>query len=352
MARQFLIGELGGTTSTSTGVLADTALDIQVLSANSETGPVSYAYGDASPDAFRIVQGTTAGRNVYSSWMNPKNVIVYDGTPAAVAVHSEVDIVIAGGTAATATGGSLQGMQLELKFVNKGGLTEEFFNLSVQIGLDAATAAQDKIAAAYDAAIKPDWLANTCATDAAAGGSLGQFTGSRPAGSSALTAPNTSTVTFYGNVPGSTLTSSGNQYTGDAAQISLIVTSQNDIATQTYTPAIIVTGENGAGTYYTAKSFEDKIMGNMYGYYNRRNLPSTPDNGAVDSAAGALYDVVTIVGTKDGSTASGQIHGVDNLDEIFIAGKAGVATWSDTANTSIIAKLDAIIPLPMLFGNI
>ena len=351
MARQFLIGELGGTTSTSTGVLADTALDIQVLSANSETGPVSYAFNDPSPDMFRIVQGTTVGRNVYSSWINPKNVLVYDGTAAAAAVHSEVDLVIAG-TAALATGGSLTNMQVELKFVKKGGVVEEFFNLQVQIGLDANTVAQDKIAVAYDAAIKPDWLANTCATDAAANGSLGQFTGSRPSGSSALTAPATGTVTFYGNVPGSTLTSSGNEYTGDAAQISLIVTSQNDIITQTYTPAIIAVGQNGAGTYYTAKSFEDKIMGNMYGYYNRRNLPSTPDNGAVDSAAGALYDVVTIVASKDGSSASGQIHGVDNLSEIFIAGKAAVGTWSDTANTSVVAKLDAIIPMAGLFGNI
>ena len=94
------------------------------------------------------------------------------------------------------------------------------------------------------------------------------------------------------------------------------------------------------------------MKGIMYGYYNRRDLPNTPDNGAVDSAAGGIYDTVTIVATKDGSSASGQIHGVDNLDEIFIVGLAGIATWSETANTSFVAKLDAIIPLTGLYGSI
>tara|TARA_R100001082_G_C4359944_1_gene158810 strand:+ start:89 stop:1156 length:1068 start_codon:yes stop_codon:yes gene_type:complete len=355
MARQFLIGELGGATSTSTGLLADTALDIQVLSTASETGPVSYAYGDPIPDMFRIVQGTGTGSpNVYSNWINPRNVIVYDGTPAEVAVHHEADIDIAT-TAALASGGSATNMTLELKFVNKSSNeANEFWNLSVDIAVgDTNTAQQDKIAVAYDNATKPDWLVNTCATDAAAGGSLGQLTGSRPAGSTALTAPPTDRVTFYGNVPGSTLTSSGNTYEGDAAKIQLILTSQNDIGDTVYTIVNdVVNGQNGAGTYYTAKKFEEKIRGNMYGYYNRIQLPNTPDVAAVDSAAGALYDFVTIVATKDGSSASGQIHGVDNLDEIFIGGLAGVATWSETANTSFIAKLDAIINLPGLYGSI
>ena len=67
MARQFLIGELGSTSYTS-GKLADTGLDIQVLNASNDEGPLSYAMGDPVPDMVRIVQGTTSGPNVYSNW--------------------------------------------------------------------------------------------------------------------------------------------------------------------------------------------------------------------------------------------------------------------------------------------
>ena len=338
MARQFLIGELGSTSYTS-GKLADTGLNIEALSVADDEGPISWAVGDAVPDMIRFVQGTTSGPNVYSNWINPRNIIVADGSSAETATCCEVDLVMAG-TAALVTGGTASKMILELKFVHKNGLVEEFWNLSASVGMTAADPTRDEAAVqaaiktAYDAAVKPDWLMATCSVD--------DSVATAPTGASTISTPATTTVTFTGSTPGSTLTSSGDAWDGDAVQFTVIVTATNDIDTQTYTPAVIVAGDNGVGTYYSAKKFEEKSRGIMYGYYNRRNLPNTPDFGAV---SGSTYDFLTIVATKDGSAASGQIHGVDNLDEIFIAGKEGVATWSETANTCFVDKLNGILAL-------
>ena len=75
----------------------------------------------------------------------------------------------------------------------------------------------------------------------------------------------------------------------------------------------------------------------------RRNLPNTPDNGAV---VGSTYDYVTLVATKDGSSASGQIHGVDNLDEIVVAAKAGVNSVYQLGNANaFVNKLNTLLPL-------
>ena len=336
MARQFLIGELGSTSYTS-GKLADTGLNIEALSAADDEGPISWAVGDAVPDMIRFVQGTTSGPNVYSNWINPRNIIVADGSIAETSTCCEVDLVMAG-TTALATGGSINNCNLELKFVRKDGVVEEFWNLSADVGMTTAdptkdeAAVQASIKTAYDAATKPDWLMSTCSVD--------DSVATAPTGASTISTPATTTVTFTGQVPGSTLTDSGNTWEGDAVQFELIVTATNDIITQTYTPAVLVAGDNGVGTYWSTKEFENKVRGNMYGYYNRVQLPNTPDAGAV---SGSTYDFITIVATKDGSHASGQIHGVDNLDEIFIAGKEGVATWSETANTCFIDKLNGIL---------
>tara|TARA_Y100000361_G_scaffold67411_1_gene59335 strand:- start:7358 stop:8383 length:1026 start_codon:yes stop_codon:yes gene_type:complete len=334
MARQFLIGELGNAGSAYTaGKLADTALEIEVLDVSNDEGPIIYNPATMlNPDMFRIVQGTTTGPNVYSNWINPKNVIVFDGSSAETSTHCEADLVISGSSTLAAGGNGV----VELKFVKKGGEgPEEFFNMSFTMTDSVTPANQDIIIqAAYEAATKPDWLHKDCSTS---GDEAVAATGA-----ATLSTPADGTVTFFGNVPGATTTSSGNTWDGDAVQISVIVTTQNDITGSTYTPAVIVNGDNGVGTYDSVKKFEDKMKGIMYGYYNRRSLPNTPDNGAV---VGSTYDMITIVATKDGSAMSGQIHGVDNLDEIFIAGKAGVATiYTGGDDTSFVEKLNALFP--------
>jgi len=346
MARQFLIGELGNAGSAYTnGKLADTALEIEVLDASNDEGPVIYdPLTMENPDMFRIVQGTTTGPNVFSNWINPRNVIVFDGSSADNSIHHEADLAIAG-TSALVSGGSVSNMKLDLKFCwhNPNGV-DEFYHCSLDIGASAAdptianTAQDTEIQTAYEALTdKPDWLHTDCSTSGdVAAAATGADTPSTPADG---------TITFMGNVPGATTTDSGDAFEGpDAARISVYVVSQNDIDTSTYTVTNdVVKAYNGVGTYWSTKKFEDKMKGIMYGYYNRMQFPNTPDNGAV---SGSTYDFVTIVATKDGSAASGQIHGVDNLDELFVAGKAGVATiFTPGSNTAFVNKLNS------LFGN-
>ena len=76
---------------------------------------------------------------------------------------------------------------------------------------------------------------------------------------------------------------------------------------------------NGDGFYI--KEMEEELRGAQYGFYNRVELPNTPTQSTV---TGDSYDVYHIVATKDGSSAS-QIHGVDNLIEIYIAFDNGTA---------------------------
>lgn len=82
-----------------------------------------------------------------------------------------------------------------------------------------------------------------------------------------------------------------------------------------------VAGDRGVGDGFYVKQMEEDLRGINYGFYNRVELPNTPAQSAV---TGTTYDMYHIVSTKDGSSSS-QIHGVDNLIEIYIAFAAGDA---------------------------
>ena len=237
MARQFLIGEIGSTTYTS-GKLADTALNIEALSVADDEGPISWAIGDAVPDMIRFVQGTTSGPNVYSNWINPRNIIVADGSPTDGPVHCEVDLVLTGTSADVSAANN---NVIELKFVwkNPNGV-DEFYHLDVDLTTNgqANTVVDAVIQTAYEAATdKPNWLHTDCSTSGdVAAGATGADTPSTPADG---------TVTFMGNVSGATTTDSGEEFDApDAAQIEVIVVTDNDTTGLTYAPAVIVAPSN------------------------------------------------------------------------------------------------------------
>tara|TARA_R100001463_G_scaffold24077_1_gene57472 strand:- start:2650 stop:3141 length:492 start_codon:yes stop_codon:yes gene_type:complete len=74
-------------------------------------------------------------------------------------------------------------------------------------------------------------------------------------------------------------------------------------------------GDRGVGDGFYIREMEEELRGANYGFYNRIQQPNTPDATSVTATA---YDMYHIVATKDGSSSS-QIHGVDNLIEIYIA---------------------------------
>ena len=85
--------------------------------------------------------------------------------------------------------------------------------------------------------------------------------------------------------------------------------------------ATTTAASRGNGDSFYIKEMEEELRGAQYGFYNRIHQPNTP---AQSTVIGDSYDVYHIVATKDGSSAS-QIHGVDNLIEIYIAFDNGTA---------------------------
>ena len=283
MARQLFIGETGNNNVAYTnGKLADGALEIEVLHSSDDEGPILYDQvppgNTDNPDMFRIVQGTTTGPNVYSNWIRPKNVFVYDGRATAAAQASFCEIN--SDAASTVATGSV--FDLELKFVyhNPSGV-DEFWHLNVDFsaGADATGAAAGDndfvVKAAYDAASKPDWLWKKCIIT---GGTTA--TDSPHANNGGAAASAATRVRFYSAVPGdSSGTQSGAVYTGDVPKISVIVVSQNDIGTASWTAPTAVaadatTGENGTGTGYQVSEMEKAHRGILSVSYTHLTLPT------------------------------------------------------------------------------
>lgn len=339
MAREFLIGEIGSTTYDGTNnTLADTGLNIEFI--DPATGKIeSYASTPALaasnplPDAVRIVQGKgVAGvSNVNSSWFNPKNILAYDGTKGVAAKAGSVELDVNGNCTVAGV--------LDLKFVLENDSTglDQFFHLSVDIPIVADSAIDDLIKTAYNAAVKPEWLfhkaainGDTLGTDAPATANGGFIPGAADE------------IYFHGNIPGATTTSSGRAWEGDASRINVIVEASTATG-PVFTPQNKASGHNGFGTYYQVKAMEDAMMGINYGYYNRRNLPNTPANAAVDAGIAAVnYNHVSFIITRDGSTSVGQIKGVDNLIELKVAMKTGGANLYLAAQTDFLNKLNTL----------
>tara|TARA_R110002167_G_scaffold201503_5_gene405139 strand:- start:598 stop:1650 length:1053 start_codon:yes stop_codon:yes gene_type:complete len=337
MAKEFLIGEIGSETYDGTNnTLADTGLNIEFI--DPATGKVdswsgALATANPVPDAVRIVQGKgVAGvSNVNSSWFSPRNILAYDGSKGATAKAGSIELDIAGDCTVAGV--------LDLKFVLENGSTglDQFFHLSVDITAVADDAIDALIKTAYNAAVKPEWLFHKAALS---GDTLG--TDAPAAVNGGILATATDRIYFHGNISGATTTSSGREWDGDASRINLIVEA-NTATGPVFTPQTKASGRNGIGTYYQVKAMEDAMMGINYGYYNRRNLPNTPANSAVDAGIAAVnYNHVSLIISRDGSTSVGQIKGVDNLIELKVAMKTGGANLFLAASTDFLSKLNLL----------
>ena len=92
-------------------------------------------------------------------------------------------------------------------------------------------------------------------------------------------------------------------------------------AARTISTTVVGSYSVGVGEEYYVRNMEEELRGAQYGFYNRVELPNTP---ATSSVLTDSYDMYHIVATKDGSSSS-QIHGVDNLIEIYVALDPSVA---------------------------
>ncbi len=292
MARHLLIGD-GTTAAYANGLLADGSIDIQKLSSN---GPTSLVAGDtiADSDQIRFVQGgpSNIDVNIVSPWIYGKDIVVAGGRSYAASTAKDETYTISALTA-TAAG------EATIKVVNITNGEEPFqfksWTYSYVIG-ETATNIADGLKALI-AVDQADFVNcdNTGASDA--------------------------TFDFSGFIMGATM-NDGLVNQGNPTNFEVVFEDVNGTdAARTISAAVVGSYAVGSGEYYAIKAMEEANRGVNYGFYNRVELPNTP---AASAVAGSTYDVYHIVATKDGSSHS-QVHGVDNLIEIYIASPAGDA---------------------------
>ena len=284
MARHLYIGNNVAVARTVAGKLDNGAIEIQKLTQN---GPAAMSNTDTIADSpqFRIVQGNGT-RDIVSPWIYGKDVINWSGK-SYVAAAAQTSTLLCVTTAAATVGGK----ELDIKFVYLNGPRQEFFKFSTTIVASSVIADSGQaIIDAFNAlANVPDWLNPTATLS-------------------------TATVTFTGAKRGD-VAQSGNVWDYEPVVFKTII-GNNPVTTQTYTIVDgVINATPGYGDGFAVKAFEESLMGNQYGYYNRIAQPITPVS-TVDT--GETYDMYNIVATKDGSSSS-QINGVDNLIEISIA---------------------------------
>jgi len=295
MARHLMIGA-----AAATG--ADGGISIEKLSAD---GPVELVPGNGigDSDQIRVIRDNGTDRDVVSPWIKGRNIISYTGKSYEAPVAAQATDTISGTSAAKGN--------LILKFVRTDGPAPEFFSFNTTIGTTAdptITAANTDalIKTAYEDATLPDWLNKEC--DATAG----------------------STVVFSGAKRGDTA-QSGNTWEYGPVNFELIVESY-DGGTQTHTASKTTEPDPGSGDGFLVEQMEKDLQGVALGYYNRVQLPKAP---TVEAATGTIYDMYSIVATKDGSTTSA-INGVDNLIEIIIASPAHATAGVPHAQGAVI----------------
>ena len=289
MARHLIIGDDTTVAYDGNGLLADGSIDIQKLSSD---GPTSLVAGEgiADSDQIRFVQGGPAGIdvNIVSPWIYGRDIIVAGGTPA-VAQAAQVSTV----TFATNANADEPAAFLKLINLTDGQEPFEFKNYEVKVTSGDTNAAIATALFNLINANKPHWI-KTVADDGAG------------------------VLTFTGFKKGETKADGSVQ--SEVALFDVVDNFDGDFAT-TATFATTTAASRGQGDGFYIREMEEELRGVNYGFYNRVELPNTP---AASSVTATAYDMYHIVATKDGSSAS-QIHGVDNLIEIYVATPNGGA---------------------------
>ena len=309
MARHLYIGNAVAVSySTTTGLLADGAVDIQKLSA---TGPTAMLPGDTIADSsqFRIVQGG-ATHDIVSPWVYGKDVINWGGKSYSAPASQSSTITVS--AAATNT----SDVEVTFKLVNtSNGASDPFDARSYTVITNAASInTQAEIGDNFTGAMNADYsISGSASLSATQTDELPWFV-------KTVTWDGSTVITLVGWDKGETMQN------GQVAEYPTsfeIVQENGDAAANggTYTVATGTTASRGYGGGFYVKQMEEDSRGVNYGYYNRVQLPVTPTQTAV---TGDSYDMYHIAATKDGSSAS-QINGVDNIIELNIAFDNGTA---------------------------
>ena len=316
MARHLLISD-GTASAISSGVEADGAIGVQKLSA---TGPTDLVAGDTIADSaqIRFLQGTS-GNNIVSPWIYGKDVINYSERLYASATDQSSVCLFVAATNATdkditlsfvdKTGGGKAGVHGGLPFSSD----SNKFTITTNTG---ATNTATEIADALGALMITAGTSGSFSATSMANG---------PSFIDTVTNDGSGTLTFIGFAPGQT-DREGNTVKV-VTEFDVILSTSDGGATGALAGGDVgvttTAAQRGWGDGLYMRDFEESLMGNNYGYYNRVQQPIAPTTTAV---ATTNYDSLHIAATKDGSSSS-QIHGVDNIIVITLAMTTADADW-------------------------
>ena len=281
--RQLLVSD-GTAPAYTNGVLANGAIDIQI---ESPAGPVSLSAGQtiSDSDKIRFVQGTGL-KNIFSPWIEGKNVAVWKGESYSAQVP-QVSRIAFTGTNFTAAGEVV----VKLVELNNGQAQFKRKNYTISVtSSDIPATLCTKITAAVNADL-PDFIASITNN-----GTSIDFTGK----SFSLSA--------------------------DTELSNFKIVDEGVDGTNGITAAVTYTTPSslGYGDAEVLAQYEKSLQGNT-SFYNRIMQPNTPPS-YIDIATPTTYDVYSLV-ADNGSV--GQIKGVDNVRSITIAYKVN---GTDQAN--------------------
>jgi hypothetical protein len=293
--RQLLVGNTNAVASYTNGVLASGTVDVQ------KQDPAGNAISLAAIDTYanvkkiRFVQGTPEGKNIFSPWIDGKNISVWKGESYSAQSPQIVTLTFSGGNF-TAAGEAT----VKLIGLNQGQAQFERKSYTFQVGPGTVITSDSLFAAALEAAIqadRPSFIANETVVGAV--------------------------VTLTGTVFSLTLdTELGNFRVADEGF------SGNGVA------VAVATTQSPSLNYGSAEvlsQYEKSLQGDR-SFYNRIMQPNTPPS-YIDTATPLNYDLYSIV-AENGSV--NQIKGVDNVRNITIA----VSTAASTLQTDFEGRLN------------
>jgi hypothetical protein len=322
--RQLLVGNTNAAASYTNGVLASGTVDVQ------KQDPAGNAISLAPTDTYagvkkiRFVQGTPEGKNIFSPWIDGKNISVWKGQSYSAQVPAAVTHTVT--TPPTAAG------EVTVKLIERNPGQAQFKRKSVTIQVAASE------------------TVNSIALKIV----------------SALTGYTTAQITSFGNafdmaivgyptvkVQMVTVAGAAIKFTGTTFSLSLDTELSNfevasegmDGSNSTTFPATSPANPSlGYGSAEVLSQYEKSLQGDR-SFYNRIMQPNTPPS-YIDTATPLNYVLYSIV-AENGSV--NQIKGVDNVRNITIA----VNTAASTLKTDFQNKLNLWMgSVPGSFANV
>jgi hypothetical protein len=280
--RQLLVSDLTAPAFTN-GRLATGAVCAIEKTASGFTIVNPFSTYATSPEIC-FVQGT-AGGNIFSPWINGKDIFSWAGQNYAAQTAQETRLTFT--TAATVAGY----MTVKLTEVNNG--VEQFRRKSYVIPVTASQSA-NSIATAFFTAMGadlPSWIASV------ANGTPGRL-----------------------DIIGSTFSISANTELASFGTATEGIDSSNGT---TVAVSVFATPSKGSGNADVLSEYELSLQGNR-GFYNRLVQPNTPASYIVPGETYDLYSIQWL------NPQVGQIKGVDNRRTLTIAFEGGTAAIGAT----------------------